>query len=347
MSRSFVTLAVVMNVPVSEAQGAVSRWKKLLEKPDAWYKSAEGAQIAANIVSFQSAQGSWPKNVDTTSHAYTGDRHKLQGTFDNGATFGELRFLAKAYQAARRECDRTAFLKGLDHVLRAQYPTGGWPQRYPPGNGYHRRITFNDGAMVNILEFLRDVSRSPEFSFVDQTRRTSARDGFDLGIQCILKCQLTVNSVPTVWCAQHDEKSLEPRWGRSFEPPALTSAESAGIVRLLMSLDNPAPETRRAVGAAARWFETAAIKGIRQITRSGDKVSVGDGNAPPLWARFYEIGTNRPIFCGRDGVIQYDLSRIEPERRNGYAWYGDWGADVAARYREWKRKWEPDCSSPP
>ena len=56
--------------------------------------------------------------------------------------------------------------------------------------------------------------------------------------------------------------------------------------------------------------------------RGKDKVVVKDPNAPGLWARFYEIGTNRPIFCDRDGVAKHDLSEIGYERRNGYACYG-------------------------
>ncbi|HEX7955342.1 MAG TPA: pectate lyase, partial [Pyrinomonadaceae bacterium] len=43
--------------------------------------------------------------------------------------------------------------------------------------------------------------------------------------------------------------------------------------------------------------------------------------APPIWARFYEIGTNRPVFEGRDNVVRYDVMEIEAERRNGYGWY--------------------------
>ena len=193
--------------------------------------------------------------------------------------------------------------------------------------------------MVNILEFLSEVAGAPEFSFVDEARRSAARKSFDSGIGCILKCQIEVNGVPTIWCGQHDETTLEPRWGRTFEPPALTTAESAGILRLLMSQDNPGPAIRQAVHAGARWFASSAIKGMRQTSSHGDKVIVQDSQAPTLWARFHEIGTDRPIFCGRDGVIQYDLSRIEEERRNGYAWYGGWGTDVAARYARWKARW--------
>lgn len=316
-------------------------WNELLDKPDEWFRSPAGIQVASNIRSFQSDRGSWPKNIDTASRPFTGDRSQLQGTFDNGATFRELRFLARAFQATRMDQNRDAFLKGLTHVLKAQYPCGGWPQFDPPGKGYHRHITFNDDAMVNILEFLRDVQRSPRFSFLDGASRQQARRAFDSGIQCILSCQIKVKGTPTIWCAQHDETTLEPRWGRAFEPPALTSAESAGIVRLLMSLDQPGPEIQQAVHAAARWFRSAEMPGIRQEVRNGDRVIVADKDAPALWARFYEIGSNRPIFCGRDGVIQYDLSRIEAERRNGYAWYGRWGEGVAAEYARWRKKWDP------
>ena len=51
---------------------------------------------------------------------------------------------------------------------------------------------------------------------------------------------------------------------------------------------------------------------------------VADPTAEPLWARFYEIGTNRPMFVGRDGIIHDHLADIEQERRLGYAWLGDW-----------------------
>ena len=81
---------------------------------------------------------------------------------------------SRIYARLRTRSTLADFLKGLDHVLRAQYPTGGWPQSFPPDKGYHRHITFNDGAMVNILEFLTDVAHSPLFSFVDNARRLAA-----------------------------------------------------------------------------------------------------------------------------------------------------------------------------
>jgi len=71
-------------------------------------------------------------------------------------------------------------------------------------------------------------------------------------------------------------------------------------------------------------------------------VIVEDLAAPPLWARFYEIGTNRPIFCGRDGIIKYTLAGIEHERRIGYSWYTESPAALLEKdYPRWAALWIP------
>ncbi len=59
---------------------------------------------------------------------------------------------------------------------------------------------------------------------------------------------------------------------------------------------------------------------------------------PPIWARFYEIETNRPFFCDRDGVKKYDVSEIGSERRNGYSWYTSAGERMARAYADWPHR---------
>jgi PelA/Pel-15E family pectate lyase len=314
-------------------------WQDYAKRPAEWYRSADGRRVIENILSWQSAEGSWPKNQSTTATPFDGDRTGLCGTFDNGATTGELRFLARAFRFSGEPRCRAAFDRGLDHILKAQYPTGGWPQFYPPGPQYHRHITFNDDTMVRLLELLREVADEPDYAFVENDRRQAARNAFDRGIQCILRCQVKVNGQLTAWCAQHDEVDYRPRAGRAYELASLSGAESAGILGLLMSLDQPDPAVIRAVTCGAGWFELVKITGVRVEKVGGDRRVVKAANAPPLWARFYEIESNRPIFCGRDGVKKYHLREIEAERRNGYAWYGSWGEKVAADYARWKVKW--------
>jgi PelA/Pel-15E family pectate lyase len=337
-----VSLFLMLVVPCT-AKAGPSRY---LNKPDAWFASDESKRITENILSFQADSGGWPKNIDTTAAPYRGERAQLQPTFDNGATTDELRFLARVYKAAKDAPCRTAVEKGIDYILKAQYSNGGWPQYYPPPRGYNRYITFNDNAMVRLMEFLRETYTSDVYDFTGAERRTAARRAFERGIDCILKCQIKVDGKLTVWCAQHDEKDYRPRPARTFELVSLSGGESVGIVRLLMSLEKPSPEVVKAVESAVRWFESAKLKGIRVVLQKDgkspkgtNKVVVKDASAPPMWARFYEIGTNKPIFSDRDGVAKYDLADIGYERRNGYAWLGYWPQKLLEQeYPVWKKK---------
>jgi PelA/Pel-15E family pectate lyase len=317
-----------------------------LKKPDAWFASDEAAKVTANILSYQSGTGGWPKNTDTAAKPYAGEPAALKPSFDNGATTDELRFLARRFKAAGDERCRAAFAKGLDYILVAQYPTGGWPQFYPPGKQYHRHITFNDNAMVRLMTFLREVGCDDRYAFVEAEKRAAARAAFDRGVACILKCQIRVNGALTAWCAQHDEIDFSPRPARTYELATLSGSETVGIVRLLMSLEQPSPEVVKSVEAAVAWLASAKLTGLRveerpdpKAPKGKDKVVVQDPAAPPLWARFYEIGTNRPIFCDRDGKAKYSLAEIGTERRNGYAWLGTWPRDVLDKeYPAWKRR---------
>ena len=312
-----------------------------------WFQSEEGRRIADNVLTWQTPHGSWPKNRDTASEPFDGKSDELRGTFDNKATTDELRFLARAFRATNEPRYKQAFLKGLSHILEAQYPTGGWPQYYPLSKNYHRHITFNDGAMVRILELLRDVSESSNYGFLETGYRTKAKAAVTQGIDCILRTQIKQGDKLTAWCAQHDEKTLAPAWARSYEPPSISGAESVGVVRFLMSVEEPTPAIIAAVEGAVGWFRSVAIHGMRfdeftDADGQDDKRIVVDPDAGPLWARFYEIGSNRPIFLDRDSVVRYSLSEIGQERRGGYDYYGGWAAKLlTGEYPLWREKHKP------
>jgi pectate lyase len=318
---------------------------KYLTKDDDWFATDEAKAIAGHILSHQSDLGGWPKNKDTTV-AFSGERKGIKPTFDNGATTDELRFLARMVNATKTAKYRTAFDRGLEYLLTAQYANGGWPQYAPPPEkSYHRHITFNDETMVRLMIFLREVATHDRYQFVAADKRNQCTAAFDQGVECILKCQVKVNDKLTAWCAQHDEKDFAPRLGRSYELPSLSGSESVDITRLLMSIEKPSPEVIRAVEAAAAWFESAKLTGIRvdlvpdATTQKKNKVVVADPKAPPLWARFYDLKTNKPLFSGRDGVAKANLADIEAERRNGYAWYGTWPQKLLAEeYPAWQKR---------
>ena len=251
-----------INPPIGRGAGLVP-----LNEPDAWYGQDEGRCIADVIVSYQTPVGGWSKNLDLTrevrppgghfavnnsSRFLSSSDHALPhnigwssvGTFDNNATTTQLRYLAKTITAVgtfRDATYRAAFLRGLDYIFAAQYPNGGWPQVWPLQGGYHDAITYNDNAMLNVLELLSDVADGRnEFGFVPADNRAAAAASFKRGLDCIIATQITVDGRRTVWCQQHDPLTLQPTSGRNYEMPALTSAESADIMMFLMKLPNPA-----------------------------------------------------------------------------------------------------------
>jgi len=316
-----------------------------LKMPDHWFGTMEGRRIAANVLTHQSELGGWAKNSSTVIAPHVGEPSEIRATFDNGATVDELRLLARAFNGTRDEALRVGFIKGLDYVLVAQYPSGGWPQFYPPGKQYERHITFNDGVMVRVLEFLREVSLAESYAFVPAALRVAAGEAFENGIACILKCQILVDGKRTVWCAQHDEVDFTPRPARSYELASFSGSESVGITRLLMSIERPRPEVIGAVEGAVAWFDAVKIAGIRLEQRTDSKlpengenlVVVKDAAAPLLWARFYDLGSQKPVFCDRDGVPRALISEISHERRNGYRWYGTWPQSLLEKdYPAWK-----------
>jgi PelA/Pel-15E family pectate lyase len=326
-------------------------WKEAQRNDAEWFRSEEGKRVVENVLLYQLPCRGWPKNIDMAEPLSDSAKKKLarrreSGTIDNGATYTPLRFLASAYSATPDERILDAFNKGLDYLFEAQYDNGGWPIYYPLKGDYDDHIHFNDNAVSGVLQLMDDIADGTEpFEFVDDQRRQRAKAAFNKGIDCILKCQVVIDGKRTAWCAQHDEKTLEPAPARTFEPVSLSGNESVGLVRCLMRVDKPSPEIIAAVRDAVAWLENVKINGIRIVnveTPEGrDRAVKEDSDAPPLWARFYEIGTNRPIFTGRDGVVRYHYRDIERERRLGYAYYGDWPKKLLEKeYPAWAKKWQ-------
>lgn len=330
-------------------------WKSCLDQPSPWYAEDDALRIAENILVYQSPNGGWPKNIDMAlalspaeKAATLADREYRSSTIDNGATYTQMRFLRRVFAATARQPLADAFLRGLDYLLRAQYANGGWPQFYPLREGYYSHITFNDDAMSGVLELLQDiVERTDEYSFVDSARREKAAAALRRGIDCILRCQVKVKGELTVWCAQHDRVTLAPAQARSYELPSLSGFESVGIVQFLMRQTKPSPAVVRSVQSAVGWLNRSRLTGLRLVEDphgpfGSDRIVVSDSTAPPLWARFYDLKTEKPFFCSRDGIPRTTLDAISWERRNRYGWLGTWPARLLSeQYPRWQNRWAP------
>jgi PelA/Pel-15E family pectate lyase len=347
MMRRLLAMVILGAAGGLTATAAV-RWNDINRQPAAWYATDEARAVAASIVQYQTPVGGWPKNTDMTappSAAFLADTkydHRAP-TIDNGATTTQLGYLARAITARDDPALRAAFERGFDYLLAAQYENGGWPQYFPLIEGYYTHITYNDNAMVAVLQVLRDAAAGEaSYAFVDAARRERAAAAVAKGIACILRTQVKQNGRLTAWCAQHDETTFAPAWARNFEPPSLSGNESVGLVRFLMEVKNPSPEIIAAVEGAVAWLESVKITGLRvDETRDADgktdRHAVADPAGPVLWARFYELETNRPIYTGRDKVPRYDFNEIERERRGGYGYLGTWPAQLLAKdYPRWR-----------
>jgi len=330
------------------------RWISVaLDQPEEWYGTEEAIAIAENVLLYQRNTGGWPKNIPMHHRLSERDKKTVlaakdkttDSTIDNDATYMEPVFLAKVYNKTFNEKYKNAFMRALEYILAAQYPNGGWPQYYPLQRGYYSRITYNDNAMINMLTILKGIIENDElFAFVDDTALIKrCIDAFDRGLDCILKTQYRQNGKLTGWCAQHDEKTLEPALGRSYELASLSGSEGANVVLFLMEIENPKKEVIEAVSAAVEWFEKVKISGIRVetfINSDGlrDRRVVADPAAPFIWARFYQLEDNRPIFSDRDGIKKYAMSEIGQERRGGYGWYTYAPQEVLEKYKEYVKK---------
>ena len=323
------------------------------------YAPTQVREIVTNILLFQRANGGWPKDYDMTAILTEAQRAKVREThnrtdtsFDNGNLHSQVAYLARAYAQAGEPAWRDACVRGLDFILSAQYPNGGFPQQFPRPKDYHAHITFNDGAMIGCLHVLKDAADGePSFVWLDAVRRERARDTVRRGVECILKCQIRVDGDLTGWCQQHDERTYEARPARTFELASICPQDTTEILRFLMRFGKPNAKVVQAMDSAVAWLARVKLSGIRvekvkapkeeflRHTADFDKVVVRDPGATSLWARHYEIGTNRPIFAGRDGLKKYALAEIERERRTGTAWYGNWPKTLIEQdYPRWHGK---------
>ncbi len=315
---------------------------EVTQAPD-WFNSAEGKRVMEVILSFQTPSGGWSKRTDMSKaprqpgQAF-GVEEGYIPTFDNGATSTQLRLLAQAHQATGDARYAAAFTKGLHFILTAQYPNGGWPQNYPLVGEYHDHITYNDALMRDLMAVLHDVAQAKNaFAFVTKEQQQTAQVSLKRALDCVLKTQVVANGTLTIWGAQHDAKTLQPAKARAYEMISLTSSESVWMLDFLMDLEKPSADIIKSVHAAAAWYEQNKIVG-KTWTR-GDTQLKEDKNAPPLWARFYEIGTNKPLFGDRDDSVHYTLEKVSEERRLGYAWYTTSPNQVLKKYAGWAKQY--------
>ncbi|WED64728.1 pectate lyase [Synoicihabitans lomoniglobus] len=288
------------------------------------------------LIEFDPAKRSqWCYRDEVGTAAFSDDERTNVSNYDDDNTQSVLRFFLAFVDAARSapsprdEAIRDALEYGLKKLQEAQFANGAWsqrwdgrphdPARYPilpaslpenyprefPSPDYFDFYTFNDNTIRDALMLMLDARR--------RTGRVEFRESARRAADFIVLAQLPE---PQPGWAQQYDAAMHPAWARAFEPPAVSSFESAGVVRLLLDLHREFSDPRfmEAAGRAVAWFRRSAIRENR-------------------WARYYELHTNRPIYGDWDGRIHYTLAELSAERQTGYYWEEAFGiADTIAAY---------------
>ncbi len=217
------------------------------------------------------------------------------GTFDDATTQYAIQFFLKLWQITGMERFKKAARKGAEFMLDARYSNGGWPQQYPLQNDYTRFITLNDDAMMNVIRTLFICSEVLDDS--------SYYDAAIHGADCLLELQ---GEPPQAGWAQQYTPKGKPAPARPWEPAALSSRESIDVIKLLeeVYLITGDKKYLEAGQYALDWLEDSRLKN-------------------GTWARYYEFGTNKPVYGGPNGEVTYDLN-VALHFHPGYSWSGDY-----------------------
>jgi PelA/Pel-15E family pectate lyase len=309
--------------------------------PEAPTGSAEDLALAATLISYQVPAGGWSKHVDyrpgarKPGMAWTSQEnaHHYAGTFDNRATTKQLHFLAALQARVPTAEIKASVERGIDYLINAQFPNGGWPQCYPLEGGYHDGITLNDGAMLYVIETLQLVAGGKgDFAWIDAERKAAAVASLNKGVQALLQLQYKVNGKPTIWAAQYDAFTMQPVGARGFEVMSLSGGESVEVIRTLFKIRPVTAELQQSIESACAWFAAHALP-VEQ-----------NASGTLSWPRFIDIHTLAPLFPGKsDGKCWPTLAELKKHNPVGYDYQVTKPADLPKWLDKWKKTLEKEA----
>ncbi|WP_339924582.1 pectate lyase [uncultured Cyclobacterium sp.] len=251
-------------------------------------KALEFAKEAAYaLIRGQNINGGW----DHTINFQKLDNDKV--SFDDNQTQSAVSFLMALDQELEDSLINAATQRALKMMMHTQLSNGGWPHKYPEQGNYHDYATFNDGGINDCIRVMMEAYQYyPNDEAIEKSLRKAARF-------------MNISQLPPPqpgWAQQYNE-FLQPAWARTFEPAAVCPSVTLNNINTLIDLYlvfgnatilEPIPD-------ALRW--------LREIRMENGK-----------WARFVELGTNKPLYYDRPRIRVDNIEDLHPERRTGYGY---------------------------
>lgn len=225
-------------------------------------------------------------------HHYYGN-----ATFDDSGTMEAAKFLLRMYVEKNDPVYRAPLEKVIHLVLESQYPSGGWPQRYPlrydhPFQGqadYSSFITLNDDVIPDIIDFLIQCHQAIGLQNVKEPILRAM----------YLMIVLQQGEPYAGWADQYTVEDLKPAHARSYEPRSINTGITAGMIRKMLEYYKLTADTRFLSGipAAIRFLQSqelpaSEVKKWHRRARSEEDILV---------ARFVDPDTGKPLYVHRKG----------------------------------------------
>ncbi|MCA0049711.1 pectate lyase [Mesorhizobium sp. B283B1A] len=285
-----------------------------------WLQSAQ--LVATALVKTQLESGGWFYSIETdpkkaatwcyrslktdgnACHDIKDNPHRNETVLDDNNTQSVLNFLMWFdWASGGSDPDvRSCIDKALHRLMRVQYPNGAFPVFFKgaapgadvetaakasiPASWSHEWQKPDSPPYFIVNDNLpRDMGRlflNAYRTYGDPKYLQAAEKVGDF----LLAAQLPA---PQQGWAQEYDRSMQPVWGRKFEPPGVVSRETAGNIDYLIELNEQNKDARLldAAESAAKWLLAARLP---------------DGK----WARFYELNTNRPVYIDDDNQVTFD-----------------------------------------
>jgi hypothetical protein len=270
----------------------------------------------------QLESGGWRNSIDFDPSGPRIDQYrngkgkgKNFSTLDDDISQAALRFLMRL-DAATDFADAEihgAVEYALPRLLAAQFPNGAFPQGWTGPvearsvvkaslpeydwrtegriKEYWSEYTLNDGLAGTVADTLivaHQVYKDPVY--LEALKKLG---GF---------LSLAQFPEPQPGWAQQYNGAMQPIWARAFEPPAVSGRESEDAMLALLKI---------AAASGDNALAAPVVAGVRYLERS----LLPDGQL----ARYYELGTNKPLYMQRAGK-GYELTHDDSALPDHYGW---------------------------